>query len=446
MAAISVRPSLSRFGKVATIDQDECVECGECLKCGVCLVDAHVKPEYEWPRILRYMWSDPMAVFRKTGIAGRGTQEMKTNEISGRFSDGDVGIAVEFGRPGIGSRLYEAEKASKRLAALGVEFEPDSPWTHIIDNKSGEITDPTVRNEKVLSCIVECKAPMERVVNIYEALMEVAEEIDTVFTLNIISKCKDGKILIKPILDEAGINVRINGKDQRGSREAIHSMTHSNHRRGDRESLAGDYLVFTTDARQHDPAKLRKYVEILMSHNPVGLATRRFELEKRIRLRYVRGWDKSKDRGIFESTSMEEMRKMTDLSWGSAIYTSIDDVKGVLRDLKEADLGIAVVFTGLFEKVHEACEEVGTGPHTVNMSAESFGRLDLLPEPRILELTTMCGHHMISPYLVKHLINQVKRGRITSEDASVEMAKQCTCNFFNVERGIKLIEAYSKSK
>lgn len=216
VAAISVRPSLSRFGKVATIDQDECVECGECQKCGVCPVDAHVRPEYEWPRVLRYRWSDPMAVFPETGIAGRGTQEMKTNDISGRFDDGDVGIGAEFGRPGIGSRLYEVEKASKRLAALGVEFEPDSPWTHIIDIKSGELTDPTVRNEKVLSCIIECKAPMERVVDIYNALMEVAEEIDTVFTLNIISKCKDGEIIIKDILDEASIKVRINGKTNVG--------------------------------------------------------------------------------------------------------------------------------------------------------------------------------------------------------------------------------------
>ena len=97
-----------------------------------------------------------------------------------------------------------------------MEFEPDSPWTHIIDSETGAIQDPSIKNEKVLSCIVECKAPMERVVDIYEALMEVAEEIDTVFTLNIISKCKDGKILIKPILDEAGIKVRINGKTNVG--------------------------------------------------------------------------------------------------------------------------------------------------------------------------------------------------------------------------------------
>ena len=223
-------------------------------------------------------------------------------------------------------------------------------------------------------------------------------------------------------------------------------MTHSNHRRGDRESLMGDWVVFTTDARPHEPEKLRRYVEILMSHNPVSLATRRFEGEKRTRFRYVKGWDSDKDSGIFKSTSLEVMRETPDLRWGSAVYTDFEDVKGVLRDLKEAELGIAVVFTGLFDKVHEACREVGTGPHTVNMSAETFGRLDLLPEPRILEMTTMCGHHMISPYLVRHLIEQVRRKRMTAEDAAVEMAKQCTCNFFNVDRGAKLIEEYIRNE
>lgn len=216
VGAIIIRPSFGKFEKVAEINQDECVECGECQKCGVCPVEAHVRPEYEWPRLLRYLWSDPMAVFPKTGIAGRGTQEMKTNDISGRFSDEDVGIAVEFGRPGVGSRLGEAEKASVRLAGLGVEFEPDSPWTHIIDPGTGAIIDPAVRGEKVLSCIIECKAPMRRTAEIYGALMEVAEETDTVFTLDIISKCRDGVILLRPYLEEAGIEVRINGKTNVG--------------------------------------------------------------------------------------------------------------------------------------------------------------------------------------------------------------------------------------
>jgi len=210
----------------AVIDEEECVECQECRKSGVCPVDAHVAPEWtapgsmkmpeEVPRILRYWWSDPLGVFPWTGIGGRGTQEMKTNDVSGRFTEDVVGIGVEFGRPGIGSRLSEVEKASVRLAALGVEFEPESPWTHIIDTKTGRIKDRRFAKEKVLSCIIECKAQKERTPDIYNALMEAAKEIDTVFTLDIISKCKDGNIILKPILERAGIKVRINGKTNLG--------------------------------------------------------------------------------------------------------------------------------------------------------------------------------------------------------------------------------------
>lgn len=216
MAAISIKPSLNRFGKVASIDQDECVECGECKKSGVCPLDAHYMPELGWPRILRAMWSDPITIFPKTGITGRGTQEMKTNDISGRFRDGEVGIGVEFGRPGVGARLGEVEKASIRLARNGVIFEVESPWTELINTETGAIKDPTIRNEKVLSCIIECKAPMEKTPQLYNELMETTKEIDTVFTLDLICRCREGEIPLKPILDEAGIKVRINGKTNVG--------------------------------------------------------------------------------------------------------------------------------------------------------------------------------------------------------------------------------------
>ncbi len=43
-----------------------------------------MRPEYEWPRIVLYLWSNPLAVFPKTGIAIRGTLEMKTE----RFGEG----------------------------------------------------------------------------------------------------------------------------------------------------------------------------------------------------------------------------------------------------------------------------------------------------------------------------------------------------------------------
>ena len=116
VAAISIYPAMNRIGKVAKIDFDECVECAECQKSGICPVDAHEMQPLEWPRTLRELWSNPLGVFPWTGIGGRGTQEMKTNDVTGRFADHQVGFGIELGRPGIGARLRDAEKVSVKVA------------------------------------------------------------------------------------------------------------------------------------------------------------------------------------------------------------------------------------------------------------------------------------------------------------------------------------------
>ena len=47
MEAISVKDDM------ATIDEDECVECGVCFRAEVCPVDAFVEEVHEWPRSAR---------------------------------------------------------------------------------------------------------------------------------------------------------------------------------------------------------------------------------------------------------------------------------------------------------------------------------------------------------------------------------------------------------
>lgn len=206
-----------------------------------------------------------------------------------------------------------------------------------------------------------------------------------------------------------------------------------------------DWIVFTTETRPLDPEKHERYIEILSRHNPVCLATRRIEKDKTTRYRYVKGWDNSRDSGFFVSSTIEKIVGLKGIKLSSAVYADYEDLKAALRELKEADLGISVVVSGIFDKVKEACREAGTEPHTVNMSAETFGRLELLPDPKILEMTSMCGHHMISPYLISHLSRSVKRGQMTLKDAAVELSKQCTCNFFNIERGSNLLKEYINS-
>lgn len=141
---------------VAVIDQDECVDCGVCLRSGVCPVDCIVFEPAPWPRSLRATFSDPTTEHKETRIAGRGTEEMKTNEVTGRFKRGWVGMGLEFGRPGIGTRFYDVEKTAQVLAKLGVEFEPKNPVTFLMEDvKTGKIKEE-VLNEKVALIYTNC--------------------------------------------------------------------------------------------------------------------------------------------------------------------------------------------------------------------------------------------------------------------------------------------------
>ena len=56
------------------------------------------------PRSIRAAFSDPTVVHAGTGVGGRGTEEIKTNGVTGRLQEGEVGIVVEIGRPGTANR------------------------------------------------------------------------------------------------------------------------------------------------------------------------------------------------------------------------------------------------------------------------------------------------------------------------------------------------------
>jgi len=94
------------------INFDECVECGVCRYSDVCPTDALTQQEMEYPRILRSQFSNPLVSHPGTGVPGRGTEEMKTNDVTGRFKRGMAGVAIEMGRPGIGTRLYYVKKVA----------------------------------------------------------------------------------------------------------------------------------------------------------------------------------------------------------------------------------------------------------------------------------------------------------------------------------------------
>lgn len=202
---------------VAVIDQGECVDCGVCLKSGVCPVDCIIFEPAPYPRSLRAVFSDPRATHKTTGVLGRGTEEMKTNEVTGRFKRGWVGLGLEFGRPGIGTHFRDVDRMTRALAKLGVEFESKNPLTFLMEDvKTGKIKEE-VLNEKVLSAIIECLFPIEKLEDVLTAVKEISKEVDTVFSVECINRAEpDGSYPLEKTLKDLGIPYYINGKQNVG--------------------------------------------------------------------------------------------------------------------------------------------------------------------------------------------------------------------------------------
>lgn len=182
------------------INCDECVECGTCLRASGCPVDAFTREELQYPRIIRYIMSDPSSIAPNTSVGGRGTVEMKTNDVTGRFAFGDAGFAVEVGRPGVGTRMHQVEKVAQALSAIGVTWEPENPISALMEVPATGTFKQEVLNEKVLSAILEFKVRTNQIDDILQTLNNISKTLGTVFVVSVISKL--GPTLEDPNLDE----------------------------------------------------------------------------------------------------------------------------------------------------------------------------------------------------------------------------------------------------
>ena len=209
--------AISLVDEKASIDQDACLECGNCFRNDVvpCPTQAfYEKPGiYEEPRGIRRFFSDPTTTHSVTKVPGRGTEEVKTNDVTGRVCRGEIGIAVELGRPCLGTTMIEFEKVTKALAAIGVVFEECNPLTQLMSDKKKGLIDPKYKNEKLVSAIVEFNAPFDRLTEILETIKQTAKSLDTVFSLDLIN-CfeEDGSLPVLPVLQKMGIKPRVNSK------------------------------------------------------------------------------------------------------------------------------------------------------------------------------------------------------------------------------------------
>jgi hypothetical protein len=204
------------------IDQDACTDCGMCLRADICPVNALYQEVADWPREIRGILSNPLIEFKGSQVPGRGTEEMKTNDVKGSYLPGEVGVGVELGRPGVGAYFKDVEIVAMALmgAGIGYQLADENPVTHFMSDKTtGKLRDD-VLGEKATSAIIEGKCKLEKLPEALKALQEAAAKVDSVFTVEVITKVTpEGEVPIKPILEELGIWYSVNSKNNLGMGE-----------------------------------------------------------------------------------------------------------------------------------------------------------------------------------------------------------------------------------
>jgi hypothetical protein len=186
-------------------------------------------------------------------------------------------------------------------------------------------------------------------------------------------------------------------------------MTHTLHRHGKREDLAEDFIVTVMPARgindQHAVEKQKAFLRAALKHGPVNIG---------------------------DSSNGAEYRPSKELS--------PDAVKALVAELKELDLGLSVNIASVPDKAVECCQACGLTRHSVEYSLGFHGRTEKLPDDASLQLMTMCGHGMISATFARKMLDWVRTGRRTAQEASRCMARFCVCGSFNPARAVQILD------
>jgi hypothetical protein len=218
-------------------------------------------------------------------------------------------------------------------------------------------------------------------------------------------------------------------------------MTNTLHRYGTAESFADDYIVFATPSNGKNEIgslpKLKKFLELALPFHPVNIGdpVHGGSLRPEKDLHTSANWNRDITPN-FQAVidGLDEPASVV------AIFDNQAAAEQFLKVAAEADLGLSVNMSTSVEGAVECCKFAGITRHSVGYSLGFEGATEKLPNSQALALSTMCGHGMISSSLAKKMIDWVKEGRRTPQEAVTYMTRFCSCGVFNPVRAQRILE------
>jgi len=205
-------------------------------------------------------------------------------------------------------------------------------------------------------------------------------------------------------------------------------MTHSLHRFGSHMDEEIVFILTPSKGITSEGAeeKIRKFLDIVVANNPIHYG------DDRVGNRYTAGYEQIVNR-------LEEITNI------HAVFNDLTSAGKVLKEIADSDLGLSVVVSGLFKNGAACCRAAGISYHSIEHSLGIWGKKELLPDERSLEILTMCGHGLVSARLIRKLADEVQRDEKSPEAAAAEMARLCLCGIFNTERAAAVLKELARA-
>ena len=218
-------------------------------------------------------------------------------------------------------------------------------------------------------------------------------------------------------------------------------MTNTLHRFGDAASFRDDYVVFAIPSRGNNDGdsvpKLRRFLEMALPFQPVNLGDARHggALRPSRAMNPTAHWNRH--------TTPDFQAVIAGLNaptTAAAVFDNRPAAEDFVKAVVAADLGLSVNISTSIDGAEQCCDSAGICRHSVGYSLGFEGKTEYLPNGDVLKIATMCGHGMVSASLAKKMIDWVKEGRRTPEQAVTYLQRFCSCGVFNPARARRVLE------
>jgi hypothetical protein len=224
-------------------------------------------------------------------------------------------------------------------------------------------------------------------------------------------------------------------------------MTNTLHRFGSAESFGDDYVVFAMCSKgrndQDALPKLKRFLELALPFQPVNLGDA-------IHGGALRPCKNMNPASHWQRDTQPDFQAVLDGLTGPTTVAAVFDNRVAAEDfitvVKNADLGLSINVSTSIDGAEQCCFAAGIPRHSVGYSLGFEGSTEKLPDSKVMMLSTMCGHGMVSHSLAKKLIDWVREGRRTPEQAASYMTRFCSCGVFNPKRAARILSEVARGE